>query len=166
MPVGPSSGPFEAGASTCEEGGRRSTRWVGGALGAGLFLPPPPPGGAEFVQAPKKIFGLNNLAPKAAEKSFDRPEARRKIWPNIQVHGGMGGWCGTPPPPAVVPSFKKKKMCVGGVAISPCLGSAKHETACVGGEAGVLQTCQCCVGAGGPRFIKPNLSAWSMFDSS
>ena len=47
---------------------------VGGPEGGGWVPPPPPPpAGAEF------FFGLNQLAP---EKNFDRPKARRKIWPN------------------------------------------------------------------------------------
>ena len=47
--------------------------------------PPPPSGGAEVLEARKKIIGLNELAPKAPEKTFDRPKARRKIW------AGAGG---------------------------------------------------------------------------
>ena len=75
---------------------------------AGLFEGDPPPplplSGAEFLEAPKKIFGPNRLALKAPEKIFDRLKARRKIWSNILSGGGgggrmVGGWCGTPRPP-------------------------------------------------------------------
>ena len=68
--------------------------------------PPPPSGGAEFLEAPKKIFGLNQLAPKAPEKVLDRPKARRKIWPDILRGGVWVGGMGPPPtpPPQVAPS--------------------------------------------------------------
>ena len=39
----------------------------------GIMPPPPPPGGAEVLEAPKapkKIFGLKQLLPKAPEKNF------------------------------------------------------------------------------------------------
>ena len=55
---------------------------------------PLPPGGAELLEAPKapkKVFGLNQLTPKAPEKTFDRPKARRKIGPNNLRGGGGGG---------------------------------------------------------------------------
>ena len=55
------------------------------------FACPPSPGGAEFVEAPKKIFGVNRLAPKAPENVFERPKARRKTLPNILGAGGGGG---------------------------------------------------------------------------
>ena len=65
----------------------------------GWVQPPPPPSAAECLEAPKapkKIFGLNSWAPKAPETIFDRPKARKKIWPNL-----FGG--GIPPrPPAVL----------------------------------------------------------------
>ena len=92
--------------------GRRAFSWGGG--GGGL-PPPPPPGGVEFLEAPKapkNLFGLNQLAPKAPEKIFDRPKARRKIWPNY-LRGGGGWWVGgsrgggwvvwDPPPPPPPP---------------------------------------------------------------
>ena len=66
------------------KGGGRG--WVGPAA-------PPPPRGAEFLgEAPKKIFGLNELAPA---KFFDRPKARKKIRPSLSR--GRGGR-GHPPP--------------------------------------------------------------------
>ena len=40
--------------------------------------PHPTPSGAEFFEAPKKISGLNELAPKVPEKIFDQPKARKK----------------------------------------------------------------------------------------
>ena len=93
-----------------DTGERGDAAWLWGGGGA----PPPPRGGAEFLEAPNKFFALNELAPKAPEKTFDRPKARRKIWPNLLGGGGgaqrlgvfwgggggpgrVGGWCGTPP---------------------------------------------------------------------
>ena len=55
-------------------------------------------GGAEFFEAPKKSF--DQLAPKAPEKIFYQPKARRKIWPNIVCLGGVSGGGGDPPPPS------------------------------------------------------------------
>ena len=46
---------------------------------------PPPSGGAEFSEAPKKIFDLNELAPKPREKSFDRPKARKQTFGPIVI---------------------------------------------------------------------------------
>ena len=60
-------------------------------MGVGLRRTPPPQGGAEFFEAPKApktTFGLNELAPKAPEKIFDRPKARRNICPNLWGGGG------------------------------------------------------------------------------
>ena len=76
----------------------RAQRGFGGGGVRGSSPPPPPPPsvGAEFLEALKKIFGLNRLAPKAPEKIFDRPKARRKIWSNIL--SGLGGGGGIPPP--------------------------------------------------------------------
>ena len=68
---------------------------------------PPPPSGAEFLEAPKP-----------AEKIFDGPKAQKEIWPNHLRRLGGGGWwvgpggrgwvvgVGPPPapPPPVVPS--------------------------------------------------------------
>ena len=60
-----------------------------------MSRPPPPPRGAEFVEAPKapkKMYGLNELAPKAPDKFFDRPKVRNKIWPNLlRGRGGVQG---------------------------------------------------------------------------
>ena len=53
-----------------------------------------PPSGAEVLEAPKKNFGLNQLALKAPEEIFDRPKVRRKIWPNMLSGGGVAGWVG------------------------------------------------------------------------
>ena len=49
--------------------------WMLGVPGT----PPPPPGGAEVLEAP--------MAP---EKTFDRPKAQKKIWPNL-LRGRVGG---------------------------------------------------------------------------
>ena len=57
--------------------------------------PSPRPSGAEVLEAPKapkKNFGLNELAPNTPEKIFDQPKARGKFWPNVL--GGLGGWGG------------------------------------------------------------------------
>ena len=52
---------------------------------------PPAAGGAEFLDALKKTSGLNQLAPKAPEKIFDRPE--RKFGPIFEgERGTVGGW--------------------------------------------------------------------------
>ena len=66
-------------------------------------------------KAPKKIFGVNYLAPNPPEKASDRPKARKKIWPNL-FGVGLGGcvvWNPPPPPPPsplppVVPSCEKE----------------------------------------------------------
>ena len=65
--------------------------------GSGWVKPPPPQSGAESLEAPKKIFGRNSLAPKAPEKIVDWPKAWKKIWPNHSK--GRGGGVGAPPPP-------------------------------------------------------------------
>ena len=79
-----------------------------GFLGGGVLPPPPTFGGAELLEAPNKMSGLNQLAPKVPEKIFDRPKAQRNIWPNILRGGGSrggGGMLPPPPPPSpVVPS--------------------------------------------------------------
>ena len=78
----------------------------GGLVGGWVQLPPPPPHPwAECLGTIKKSFGLNQMAP---EKNFDRPRARKKIWPNVFKEGGcrgVGGWCGTPPPPQPAPQW-------------------------------------------------------------
>ena len=52
---------------------------------------------------PKKTFNLKYLAPEAPENIFDWLKAQKKIWPNLLkgvcVGPGVGGVCGTPPPP-------------------------------------------------------------------
>ena len=79
----------------------------------------PPPKWCRVFRGAKgteEIFGLNELA-KASEKSFDRPKARKKVWPTILKAGEVvvgwvqGGWLGvcvwgpsTPPLPPAVPS--------------------------------------------------------------
>ena len=52
------------------------------------------PGDAEFLEAPR--------APK---KNFDRPKARKKIWPNL-LGGGGSVVCPPPPPPRSAELFK------------------------------------------------------------
>ena len=42
-------------------------------------------------KVPKKSLGLGQLAPEAPEKTFDWPDARQKIWPNLWRGGGTGG---------------------------------------------------------------------------
>ena len=66
----------------------------------GVAHPPPCPSGAELLEAPKKILGLNYLAPKAPTKIFEWSKARKKIRPKLFLGGGA------PPslPPPVVPS--------------------------------------------------------------
>ena len=69
--------------------------------GAGSRGVAPPAEFSEALKAPKKIFGLSCLAPKAPEKFVDWPKVWRKIWPNVRrkgggdrrVRGGGGQWC-------------------------------------------------------------------------
>ena len=66
--------------------------WVGLGGEGGL--------GAGFLEAPKKIFGSNKLAPKATEKTVDCPKARKKNGSNLFKRGGSrwGGGGATPDP--------------------------------------------------------------------
>ena len=68
-----------------------------------------PPGGAEILEAPEKSFWSQPIGVEGAREKFcRRPQARRKILPNI-VRGGAGGVGGSrggglrppphPPPP-------------------------------------------------------------------
>ena len=84
----------------------------GGAACRSLYdIPaPPPPSGAEFQEAPKapkKIVGLNELAPKAPEKNFDWPKIRKETGPN-RLKGGSGSRAGgvgvVPPQPHPTPA--------------------------------------------------------------
>ena len=68
------------------------TGWLGGVQGGwggGSTAP-------EILEAPKTISGLNQLAPKAPEKKFDRPKEWKKNWPNHfrKAEGGGGTPCG------------------------------------------------------------------------
>ena len=78
---------------------------------------PQPADGAEVLEAlkaPKKNFGLNSLASKVPERTFDRTKAWRKMWPNILrggSRGGVGGWRGTPPPPPPPPVVGVLGLC-------------------------------------------------------
>ena len=65
--------------------------------GGGWWIQPPPPspGGPEFLEVPKKMFGLNQLAPKAPEKMFDWPG--RQFGPIFWGGGVQGGGVGTRP---------------------------------------------------------------------
>ena len=66
-------------------------------------MQPPPPRGAEVLEAPKaarKMLVLNKLSPKASEKICDWPRARRKNWaPSFEGGGGQREWVGGAGPP-------------------------------------------------------------------
>ena len=64
---------------------------------------PPSPSGAKVLEAPKKIVGLNQLAPKAPGNNFDRPKAPEEnltyilsVWAEW-VQGRGGGTSSTAP---------------------------------------------------------------------
>ena len=61
-------------------GGVQGGRGWGGTL--------PPSGDPKLLEAPNKFFSLNCLAPKAPEKNFDWPMARRKIAQSLRGEGG------------------------------------------------------------------------------
>ena len=57
----------------------------------------------EALKAPKKICGLNGLAPKAPEKFLDWPKARRKVWPHPPLLRTACKGCQSRPSGRVIP---------------------------------------------------------------
>ena len=66
--------------------------------------PPPPQSGAEFLEAPKKIFWSELTGTKGVREHFCSVEGpEENVAQNFKTGGGGGlggdGWCGDPPPP-------------------------------------------------------------------
>ena len=113
---------------------------MGGTRGGGGPAPPPPPPVVlRSKKTPKKICGLDWLAPKAAEKFLMDRKPRRKFGPIFYGKGGggcvEGGWVGGVPPPPSGAELLNRSPGIGGQGVllrssalpSPGMGSGRRK---------------------------------------